>query len=75
MPRGGRVVHIVEQCKSCGSHQLEWQKDNGWLTGSVRYLRCTMCSDCVRIAVGGSTWIMLSLAAMAAIWGWFAVIR
>jgi hypothetical protein len=32
-----------------------------------------MCSDCVRVSVGASTWIMLLIAAGAAIWGWFAV--
>lgn len=69
------MTQIIEECRSCGSHDLEWQKDDGSLTGSVRYLRCRMCSDCVRVSVGAATWVMLVMAAAAAIWGWVAVLR
>lgn len=33
---GDRLGLIIEQCKSSGRYQLEWQKENGCLTGSVR---------------------------------------
>ena len=46
------MTQIIEECRSCGSYDLEWHKDKGWLTGSVRYLRCRMCSDCIRVEVG-----------------------
>jgi len=67
--------HTVETCRSCGSQQLQWEKDNGWLTGSVRYLRCQRCLDCVRVSGPPLLWIFLTLAAAAAVWGWWTVTR
>lgn len=66
---------VAEQCRSCGSRHLAWERDNGWLTGSIRYLRCQRCSDCIRTNISGSTWIMFLIALTAAVAGWWSVIR
>lgn len=64
---------IIERCKSCGSHELEWRKDSGWITRPWRYLECQLCGDAVRTAVPGWTWVMYTIALVAAVWGWIVV--
>jgi len=67
------VTNLIETCRSCGSQHLRWEQDNGWLTGSMRYLRCQNCHDCVRTIVPASTWIMFAIATVAAVWGWVVI--
>lgn len=65
---------IIETCRSCGSHELEWQPDNGWITRPVRYLRCKSCSDCVRTDMPGWAWALYAIALVAAVWGFVSIL-
>ena len=64
---------IIESCKRCGSHELQWRNDNGWITRPWRYLECQKCGDTVRTSVPGWTWLMYAIALVAAVWGWIVV--
>lgn len=63
-----------DACPSCGSAALQWERDNGWITRPVRYLRCKSCGDCVRTEVPGWVWIMYAIALAAAVWGFVSVL-
>lgn len=64
-----------EACPSCGSGRLLWEQDNGWITRPIRYLRCQSCGECARTQVPGWVWLMYGIALVAAVWGWFVVVR
>ena len=64
---------VIEHCRSCGSHELEWQRDFGWLTGAWRYLRCKQCGDFIRLHVPGWTLLLYVCAAIAAAASWWWV--
>jgi len=64
---------IIERCKSCGSHELRWCNDSGWITRPWRYLECEKCGDTIRTSVPGWTWVMYGIALLAAVWGWIVV--
>lgn len=67
------MPQVIEACRSCGSRDLEWQVDRGWVTGSWRWLRCKDCGDTARLIVPAWTWALYAIAAAAAIWGWVVV--
>lgn len=68
------MANIIETCRNCGSRHLEWQRDNGWVTGSWRWLRCKNCGDGLQLEVPAWTWALYAIAAAAAIWGWLVIV-
>jgi hypothetical protein len=65
---------IIESCRSCGSRQLEWQPDNGWITRPIRYLRCASCGDCIRTQLPAWGWILYAIALVAAVWAFVSIL-
>lgn len=68
-------MQVVERCKSCGSEELRWEADKGWLTHGWRYLRCRACQDLVRAEAPAWVWAMYLIAAAAAVAAWWTVMR
>lgn len=62
------MAQVIETCRSCGSRELRWERDNGWITGAWRYLRCQRCGDAVRTAAPVALWALYAIAAGAVIW-------
>ena len=56
------MSQIVETCRSCGSRELDWRRDAGWLTRSWRWLRCRNCGDSVRLSVPPWTLALYGIA-------------
>lgn len=70
------MPNTIDTCRNCGSRNLEWQKDNGWVTGAWWYLRCKMCGDSVRMRVPWWWWLsFFAIATAAAVWGWMRVFQ
>ena len=72
---GERVVHIVEQCPTCRSQNVRWENESGSITGRDRYLRCMRCGETLRTKLDPMPWLMMVMAACAAIYGWWLVTR
>ena len=67
------MTEVIETCRSCGSRELLWERDNGWITGPWRYLRCQRCGDAVRTVAPFGLWALYAVAAGAVIWAWLIV--
>jgi len=64
------MANVIETCRECGSRDLAWERDAGWVTGSWRCLRCMSCGASVRATFPLWTLVLYFIAAVTAIWGW-----
>lgn len=66
---GVRMPQIIDQCRDCGSHDVEWRKE----PHTLRYIHCRQCGAQLRGDFSASMWIMLLLALAAVVWGYAVV--
>lgn len=63
------MPQIIDQCRDCGSHDVEWRKE----PHTLRYIHCRQCGAQLRGDFSASMWIMLLLALAAVVWGYAVV--